>query len=55
MRLEFFVVHNLCVHAQQELYNLSVADFEISFAAFGKFVRFDEHSLKNHKVDLKHC
>jgi len=55
MRLAFFVVHNFCVHAQQELYNLSVSDFEISSDAFGKFVRFDERSSKNHKVDLQHC
>lgn len=55
LRLAFYVSVNFCVRAQQELYNLCDIDFEFSEDRFGRFVRFDERSSKNHKIDLKHC
>ena len=43
------------MRAQQELYNLCDIDFEFSEDRFGRFIRFNERSSKNHKIDLKHC
>ncbi|KAJ7556854.1 hypothetical protein O6H91_05G101700 [Diphasiastrum complanatum] len=55
MRLAFYICHNFCVRGHSELYNLCISDFEISSDHMGRFVRFDERSSKNHKVDLVYC
>jgi len=55
LRLVFYVTHNFCVRAQQEMYNLCDFDFQIAEDKLGRYVRFDERSSKNHKIDLKHC
>lgn len=55
MRVAFYCTCNFGVRGHSELYSLMDSDFELTSDAFGSYVRFDERSSKNHKLDVLHC